>query len=291
MKIILFLPLSVKKQFVFIILFAIIAVSARPAYSEVQRTESQVQRGDELQPSVIDAGAVIAQESDALKDALAVPSTVPRGPQDVLKDYEAGMTSISEQFSAKLGVIVQAVHKGELSRDQGEKISGEQYQIARMQFELLSALHEMLQEDLAHAAVAQPQLQPTDAKQSEIVMVALPFSSLELTPALTEYLGLSSGQVTAIEQLMSEERRHVKPLMDEMQATRTKLLAASAHRQGNEKEVKTLAAAQAGLLAKLIVANSRMQARINRLLTVEQQKKLESFKQSNPSELSLQAGQ
>jgi Spy/CpxP family protein refolding chaperone len=276
------------QHLIFILLIPIIVMSV-PASSEVQRTEPQIQRTDEIQPPVIDTEAVIAQESDALTGALAVPSAVPRGPQDVLRDYEAGMSSLSQQFSAKLGVLVQAVEKGELSRDQGENISAEQYQASRMQFELLSALHAMLQADVAHAAVAQPQ--PAAAKQSEIVMVALPFSSLELSPALSQYLDLSPQQVTAIEQLMSQERRQLKPLMDEMQATRTKLLAASGHPQANKKEVKTLAAAQAGMLTKLIVANSRMQARLYKLLTVEQRKKLEAFKQSNSSELALQAGQ
>ena len=271
------------QQFIFIIVFAIIVLSV-PAYSAVQRT-------DEVQAAALGDGAITAQESDALKDTLAIPSAVPRGPQDVLRDYEAGMSSLSEQFSAKLGVLVQAVEKGELSRDQGENISAEQYQVARMQFELLSALHAMLQADVAHAAIAPPQPQPTAAKPSEIVVVPLPFSSLELSPALTEYLNLSSAQVRAIEQLMSEEHRNLKPLMDDMQATRAKLLAASGQHATNQKEIKTLAAAQAGMLTKLIVANSRMQARLFKLLTAEQQKKLEAFKQSNSNQLSLQAGQ
>ena len=271
------------QQFIFIIVFAIIVLSV-PAYSAVQRT-------DEIQAAALGDGAITAQESDALKDTLAIPSAVPRGPQDVLRDYEAGMSSLSEQFSAKLGVLVQAVEKGELSRDQGENISAEQYQAARMQFELLSALHAMLQADVAHAAIAPPQPQPTAAKPSEIVVVPLPFSSLELSPALTEYLNLSSAQVRAIEQLMSEEHRNLKPLMDDMQATRAKLLAASGQRATNQKEIKTLAAAQAAMLTKLIVANSRTQARLFKLLTAEQQKKLEAFKQSNSNQLSLQAGQ
>ena len=270
------------QQFIFIIVIAIIVPSV-PAYSAVQRP-------DEVQAAALGDGAITAQESDALKDSLAIPSAVPRGPQDVLRDYEAGMSSLSEQFSAKLGVLVQAVEKGELSRDQGENISAEQYQAARMQFELLSALHAMLQADVAHAAIAPPQPQPTAAKPSEIVVVPLPFSSLELSPALTEYLNLSSAQVRAIEQLMSEEHRNLKPLMDDMQATRAKLLAGSGQRATNQKEIKTLAAAQAAMLTKLIVANSRTQARLFKLLTAEQQKKLEAFKQSNSNQLSLQAG-
>jgi len=68
--------------------------------------------------------------------------------------------------------------------------------------------------------------------------------------------------------------------MAQMRATKTKLLAATAGRQTNEKEIKTLADAQAAVLTKLILANSRMQARIYELLSGEQQKKLDAFKQS-----------
>jgi len=266
----------VKKQ-LFIVLIVAIAMSA--TYSEALRTE-------EVRPQLIGTLPSGAAETEMLKDALAVPSAAPLGPQELLRDYEAGMASISQHLSASLGAIVQAVQKGELSREQGENISAEQYETARMQFELLSALHEILQQDLARAAITQPA--PATAKQSEIVMVALPFSSFELSPALAQYLELSAEQVSAIEKLMSEERRKLQPLMAQMQANKAKLLAASGHTRSNRKEVKALAAAQAGMLTELIVANSQMQAKLYKLLTVEQQKKLDDFKQS--SEPLLRAG-
>jgi len=173
-----------------------------------------------------------------------------------------------------------------LTREQGENISAEQYETARMQFELLSALHEILQQDLARAAITQPT--PATAKQSEIVMVALPFSSFELSPSLAQYLELSAEQVSAIEKLMSDERRKVEPLMAQMEANKAKLLAASGHPQSNQKEVKALATAQAGMLTELIIANSQMQAKLYKLLTAEQQKRLDNFRQS--SEPLLRAG-
>jgi hypothetical protein len=63
-------------------------------------------------------------------------------------------------------------------------------------------------------------------------------------------------------------------------AAKEKLLAADA-RQPNDKNIKVLADTQAGLLAKLIVANSRMQSEIYKLLTPEQQEKLDYLKRSN----------
>jgi Spy/CpxP family protein refolding chaperone len=266
------------KQLLFIVSIAIITLSA-PAYSETLRTE-------DVQPPLFGSTPGTLAETESLGDALAVPSALPRGPQDLLNDYEAGMVSISQEFSARLGAIVQAVQKGELSREEGENITAEQYQVSRMQFELFSALHEILQQDIARATAPQPA--PAAAKQNDIVMVSLPFSSLELNSSLAEYLELSPEQVSAIEKLMSEERRKLEPLMAQMQANKTKLLAASSHRPTNEKEVKALAATQAGMLTELIVANSQLQAKIDKLLTAEQQKKLDVVKRS--SELSQRAG-
>jgi Spy/CpxP family protein refolding chaperone len=80
---------------------------------------------------------------------------------------------------------------------------------------------------------------------------------------------------------MSDERRNLEPLMAQMRTTKQKLLAATTHGQTNEKEVKALANVQAHMLIELIVANSRMQARLYQLLSPEQQKKLDAMKQSS----------
>jgi len=215
-----------------------------------------------------------------LTDVLTAPTIAPRGPQDVIDDYQAEIVEITQRFSARVAAIAEAVQNGQLNSEQGQKLSTEQYQIAQMQFELLSAWREMLEQDLART----PGVKPTPAaasESSEIVMVALPFSSFELSPSLAQYLGLTASQSKAIQQLMSEERRNLQPMMAEMRTNREKLLAATEAGQGNEKEVKSLADAQAGMLAKLIVANSRMQEKLYKLLNRAQQKKLDDFKRAS----------
>jgi Spy/CpxP family protein refolding chaperone len=114
------------------------------------------------------------------------------------------------------------------------------------------------------------------------VMVALPFSSLQLNPSLSEYLSLTPSQVAAIQQVMVLERQSLQPLMTEVRITREKLLATSGDRM-NEKEVKSLAQAEAALLAKLIVANARMQSKIYRILSPKQQKKLSDLERTQGS--------
>ena len=259
-----------KTSLIIICLSSILTVSAT-AFAEVENSLDQVQ------PPEVEAIAP-ATRNETLTNILASPSPIPRGPQDRLRDYEAGMAIIAQQFSFKLRTILQAVQSGQMSREQGEQLTEEQYQIARMQFELLSALHNMLQQDLARTAFARHE--PAPSEEHEIVMVALPFSSLRLSPSLAEYLDLSPEQVNAIEQLMSNERRNLEPLMVQMRATKTKLLAATEGRQTNDKEIKALADTQAAMLTKLILANSRMQATLYKLLSREQQRKLDAFKQS-----------
>ena len=100
------------------------------------------------------AHAQATAEPDILASVLSIPSATPRGPQELLQDYEADMKSITQQFSERLAAIAAAVNRGELTREQGESISSEQYQLAQMQFDLLSALRELLQQDLARAASA-----------------------------------------------------------------------------------------------------------------------------------------
>ena len=233
---------------------------------------------DDLPPIQIEAPASEANNT-TITNVLSTPSALPRGPMEVLEDYQAEMVGITQGFSARVAAIAQAVQNGQLSSEQGQKLSTEQYQMAQMQFELLSAWRDMLEQDLARTPSTKSE--PAAAKASEIVMVALPFSSLELNPSLAQYLDLTASQTKAIQQLMADERRNLQPLMAQLQTTREKLRAATGSGQANEKEVKALAATQANMLARLIVANSRMQAKLYKLLTREQQKKLDDFKRAS----------
>ena len=233
---------------------------------------------DDVQPLQLEKPASEASNT-ALANVLDAPSTLPRGPQEVLKDYQAEMVAITQRFSARVAEIADAVESGQLSSEQGEKLSTEQYQMAQMQFELLSAWRDMLEQDLARTPSATPDSAAAEA--SQIVMVALPFSSLQLNPSLAQYLELTESQSRAIQKLMTEERRDLQPLMAQLRSARARLVAATGADEANEKEMKALAATQARMLAKLIVANSRMQAKLYKLLTTEQQKKLDDFKRTS----------
>jgi Spy/CpxP family protein refolding chaperone len=200
--------------------------------------------------------------------------------QEKPEDYEEAMVAITQRFSAALAAIGDAVQQGKISSEQGKEMSSEQYQLTRMQFELLSLWRQIEQEDVAR--IPDAPAKPAPAQDSEIVMVALPFSSLQLNPSLSEYLSLTHLQAAAIEQVMVVERQSLQPLMTQLRITREKLLTIGSDRM-NEKEIKSLAQAEAALLAKLIVANARMQSKIYRILTPDQQKKLSDLERTQGS--------
>jgi hypothetical protein len=227
-----------------------------------------------------------AMDDRPLTDVLTVPSAVPRGPKEVVQDYEAEMSEVTQRFSASLAAVAQAVQSGRLSSEDGQKIAADQYQMAQMQFELLSTWRDMVAQDLS--AYANAQSKAASKQGNDIVTVALPFSSLELNASLAEYLNLNQQQVQRIQQLMSEERRNLQPLMAQLQTVRQKLAVATGANERSEKEIKALATTEACLLSKLIVANSHMQARLYKLLTPEQQKKLDDFKRN--TEVAMVAG-
>jgi Spy/CpxP family protein refolding chaperone len=68
-------------------------------------------------------------------------------------------------------------------------------------------------------------------------------------------------------------------LMTALRTTREKLLAIGSE-HANEKQIKALADTEASLLARLIVANARMQSQVYKLLSPQQQKKLSDLERT-----------
>jgi len=254
------------------ILIAVILAALMP-FTVLAQTNS----GNGNRPKTDIESANSEHDGSAVDGVVTAPSAVPRGPKELLEDYETERAEITRRFSATLLQITDAVQRGELTSEQGQKISAEQYQVAQMQFELLGAWSAMLQQDLARVPDSATKVDPAQSEDNEVILVALPFSSFELNPSLAEYLNLSQSQVKRIQQVMARERRSLQPLIAELQTTKEKLLAADPVHTSNS-DLKALAKLQAGLLAKLIVANERMQSEIYKLLTPEQEHKLDDLK-------------
>jgi len=219
----------------------------------------------------------VAPDSQALDPGPVPTAPDSSGSQQVLQEYEAAMVAITQTFSAKLAGITEAVQQGKMSSEEGKTSTGEQYLIAQMQFQLLSAWRQIEEQDVAKVPASDDQTEASPTDDNDIVLVELPFSSFELTAAVAERLSLTQSQKEAIQQVMTRERHHMEPLMAQSRSIREKLLALDPQRN-NRKEIRTLADAQAALLAKFIVANARMRSEIYRLLTPEQQRKLDDLK-------------
>jgi Spy/CpxP family protein refolding chaperone len=124
---------------------------------------------------------------------------------------------------------------------------------------------------------------PTPCSAGDIVVVAMPFSSLQLSPSLVEYLSLTRTQANAIQRFMDRERSTTEPLMDELRTISAELRVAIQQSRNTENEgtAQALAARQARVLKQLMKANSRLQQRINDVLDPQQRKKLDFFKRTS----------
>ena len=171
-----------------------------------------------------------------------------------------------------------------MSSEDGKTSSVDQYLVAQMQFQLVGAWRLMDKQDLATVPVPDSKTEASATDDNQIVMVELPFSSFELTEEVAEGLSLTQSQKKAIQQVMAHERHRMEPLMAQSRSIKEKLLALDPpHNNKNKKEIKALADAQAALLAKVIVANARMQSEIYKLLTPEQPRKLDDLKRTDDS--------
>jgi LTXXQ motif family protein len=221
-----------------------------------------------------DSVLVSRVEDPAVTNVVTNTALVPNDPKQVLQDYDSLMIALTQKFSATLATIVDAAKRGDLSSEQA---SSEQYQLTHMQFELLSLWRGIEEQNLAR--ISDVKAKPDTTQGNEGVMVALPFSSFQLNPSLATYLSLTPSQVEAIQRVMMWEQHSLEPLMTQLRTTRERLLAIGSEHL-NAKQVKALADAQASLLARLIVANARMQSKIYKILSAEQQKKLSDLERT-----------
>jgi hypothetical protein len=197
----------------------------------------------------------------------------------MLRGYEDDMRAVSTRFVNELAVISKTFAERQLTRDQAEHISEERYLVAMMQFELLSALHAQLEQEVEREENSLRD--PGSTREGVTAVAELPFSSFQMNPALARQLELSPSQVGAIREIMFEEQRKQEPILKELQVSRTQLLVANQQAHIDDKELHALARYQGVVVSKLIVANSRMQARIYEVLNADQKKKLEQFRRAN----------
>src|SRR5215471_16361414 len=116
-----------------------------------------------------------SQTDEVIERLLAIQPAIPLGPVDVLKSYEDAMAMIAQRLSADLTSISQAHRTNQITRDQAEYLIQNRYQVAMMQHDVLSALHDGLEDDIARAAKL-----PTRFGEPDTPIVAPPTSSMDV---------------------------------------------------------------------------------------------------------------
>jgi hypothetical protein len=152
-------------------LFVMFFLAVMPFAAVAQRTRVSGHVEEVTAPSIkiILASATAQAQLAALLDSRPV---IPLGPVDILKGYENDMTTVTQRMSAELEGISRAVHTGQLTPAQAEFLIQERYQVAMMQYQVFSALHDALEKDIAQAAPRDSHVGA--ASDTAIVEVPLP---------------------------------------------------------------------------------------------------------------------
>lgn len=103
---------------------------------------------------------------------------MPLGPHDVLKSYEIAMALLADRASNDFAVIVQAQQTNQITREQAEYLLQQRYEVAMMQYQMVSALHDVLQHDVDESTQQSKRFVKT-ARSDEVLMVPLPNSPPE----------------------------------------------------------------------------------------------------------------
>jgi hypothetical protein len=112
------------------------------------------------------------QSNAVLADVAELKPIMPLGPQDVLKSYELAMNVLADRASADFSVIVQAQQANQITREQAEYLLQERYEVAMMQYQVLSALHDVLKHDIDETS--QQEKHAVKTTRSDTVLV-VPF--------------------------------------------------------------------------------------------------------------------
>jgi hypothetical protein len=124
-------------------------------------------------PSLERVVAVTSAPSDTvLSEVIAVKPEMPLGPPDILKAYEIAMNLVVEKASTDFSAIAQAQQANQISRGQAEYLLQEGYQVAMMQFQVLSALHDVLKHEIDQTT---EQAKSSVRKDSSDTVLVVPF--------------------------------------------------------------------------------------------------------------------
>jgi ribulose bisphosphate carboxylase small subunit len=160
------------------ILIVIVILCTVGHTATAQPKKKKIIQIDAPAPESILAGTT-TQSNPVLSDLLALTPETPLGPRDVLKSYEIAMSLVADKTSSDFSVIVQAQQANQITRDQAEYLLQQGYQIAMMQYQVLSALHDVLKHDIDQAT-QQAKSSLNTASSDTVLVVPFPGSTSAL---------------------------------------------------------------------------------------------------------------
>ena len=199
---------------------------------------------------------------------------VPSGSPDAT--YPELMQAVLQGLSEDLVQIAQAAQDAKISRAQAEYLRVEAYYVAMTRFQLLRALYQSSDE----AIKTEPYSQANTAPQvsDNTIVIPPPTSSPDVSEQIASYLELTPSQIAAIQAQVTDERRRVAPLLEQLDNSRRTLMSAMLNGSFDAEKVQALAAEQSRVLEKLIVANALLESKVYSMLTIEQQRKVDDLR-------------
>jgi hypothetical protein len=173
------------KSRLIIVAVCLLVVMSHVAVAQTPRASRAIATAES--PSLPHTVTTASHSDEVIKRLSVSQPPLPLGPVDVLRAYEDGMTLIAQRLSAELTSISQANRVNQITRDEADYLIQDRYQVAMMQRQVLSALHDSLQHDLAQA-----EKQPDRDSQSDtaVVVVRLPLAE----KGRTQQRGSRQGQ-------------------------------------------------------------------------------------------------
>lgn len=156
-----------------LVLVSLLFAAVPLAFTQKASTNEPTVEPRQSQKAASQAGT---QVDEVLAGVLTFEPAMPRGPVEILRDYENEMTLISQTFSAEMAVITQGVRQGQITRDQADYLIQQRFQIAMMQYQVVNGLHDALAFDLSRTPVP-PHSQASAPETTVVVQPPFPVPS------------------------------------------------------------------------------------------------------------------
>jgi Spy/CpxP family protein refolding chaperone len=223
------------------------------------------------------SGSVTATAPAATSNIAETPGTdpqVPLPPRDLLKEYEKQMVVVSLKACEELAQIARAAHEGQIGPEQAAYLSGQRLELGMIRLQFLDSLHQILDDKIQKEAKQESEVRSS----GETLVLPPPDSSPDVSRAIAKDLELTPVQIAAIQAQIEKERGRVRPLTERLATNRRALIAATLKGQFDGRQVRDLAAQQSRIQESLIVANARLQTDVYKILTADQQRKLDGMR-------------